>query len=663
MKMMRPTSLCRLSCVFAAALLTTSAPAAQERNEDNEPSPNITLTKEARGGDEVTAALGSRLGEVAKWHKKSENELRDLLKREKTSIRADRTGLLHFVCAGLTANAPVTLTPGSVASTTIPAAQTFFLHSRPGATRVIYLDFDGNTTTGTSWNSSIGGAAIVTPAYDTDGNPSAFSDLELSNIREIWQRVSEDYAPFDVDVTTEDPGVEALRKTSATDLNYGKRVCIGGKSGSGSWFTSAAGGVAYLGSFTWNTDTPAFVFPAQLGNGNPKYVAEAVSHEVGHTFGLSHDGQTNGTEYYGGHANWAPIMGVSYYNAVTQWSKGDYSLANNKEDDLLVISSIAPYRPADQGADILHASPLTGSSFSATGLIERTGSADIYSFTTGAGAVSFKVKPDAISPNLDARLSIYDGVGNLVTSSNPTTMDATLSTTLPQGTYFVAVDGVGTGAATTAYTNYGSLGQYILTGTSVPTSGVKPIAIATKSAPVSGPAPLTVSFSSVGSYDPDGSIASYDWDFGDGTTSKLANPSHTYNVLGTYTASLVVVDNTGLSGSTTVLVSVQSNNVVYVSAISLSLTQSNLGYQASAVVTVKDQAGQVRSGAKVNGTWSGLTSATGSAQTNTSGLASFKSPRVNARGTFTFTVTGITLNGYRYDATKNVKGFASIATP
>ena len=661
--MTRPTSLRLLTGIFTAALLTTTAPAGQERNEDNELSPNITLGREARGGDDVAAALGSRLGEVAKWHKKSEAELRDLLKREKTSIRADRAGLLHFVCAGLTANAPVTLTPGTVASTNIPASQTFFLHSRPGATRVIYLDFDGNTTTGTSWNSSIGGAAIVTPAYDTDGNPAAFSTTELSNIREIWQRVSEDYAPFDVDVTTEDPGVEALRKTSSTDLNYGVRVCIGGKSGAGSWFTSAAGGVAYLGSFTWNTDTPAFVFPAQLGNGNPKYVAEAVSHEVGHTFGLSHDGQTNGTEYYAGHANWAPIMGVSYYSAVTQWSKGDYSLANNKEDDLAIISSIAPYRPADHGADILHASPLTGSSFSTSGVIERTGGADMYSFSTGAGSVTFTVKPDAVAPDLDARLSIYDGVGNLVTSANPTAMDATLTTTLPQGTYYVAVDGVGTGAATTAYTNYASLGQYVLTGSAVPTSGVKPVAVATKSAPVSGAAPLTVSFSSVGSYDPDGTIASYDWDFGDGTTSKLANPSHTYTAVGTYAASLVVVDNTGLSGSTTVLVTVQSNNVVYVSAISLSLTQNYQGYQASAVVTVRDQAGQVRSGATVNGTWSGLAAATGSALTNNSGLASFKSPRVNARGTFTFTVTGITLNGYRYDTSKNVKSSASIATP
>ena len=169
-------------------------------------------------------------------------------------------------------------------------------------------------------------------------------------------------------------------------------------------------------------------------------------------------------------------MGVSYYSAVTQWSKGDYSLANNKEDDLAIISSIAPYRPADHGADILHASPLTGSSFSTSGVIERTGGADMYSFSTGAGSVTFTVKPDAVAPDLDARLSIYDGVGNLVTSANPTAMDATLTTTLPQGTYYVAVDGVGTGAATTAYTNYASLGQYVLTGSAVPTSGVKPVA-------------------------------------------------------------------------------------------------------------------------------------------------------------------------------------------
>ena len=59
-----------------------------------------------------------------------------------------------------------------------------------------------------------------------------------------------------------------------------------------------------------------------------------------------------------------------------------------------------------------------------------------------------------------------------------------------------------------------------------------------------GPAPLNVNFSSVGSADPDGSIASYAWSFGDGQTSTAANPSHSY-VAGSYTARLTVTDNLG----------------------------------------------------------------------------------------------------------------------
>src|SRR5205823_4525580 len=61
---------------------------------------------------------------------------------------------------------------------------------------------------------------------------------------------------------------------------------------------------------------------------------------------------------------------------------------------------------------------------------------------------------------------------------------------------------------------------------------------------ISGPAPLTVHFSSAGSYDPDGLTPIYLWDFGDGTTSTEANPVHTYTQNSTYQARLSVSDGT-----------------------------------------------------------------------------------------------------------------------
>jgi PKD repeat protein/RNA polymerase subunit RPABC4/transcription elongation factor Spt4 len=69
--------------------------------------------------------------------------------------------------------------------------------------------------------------------------------------------------------------------------------------------------------------------------------------------------------------------------------------------------------------------------------------------------------------------------------------------------------------------------------------------------PYSGEATDSISFSSAGSSDPDGTIAQYLWDFGDGTTSTDANPSHPYAEPGTYTVSLKVTDNSGDSHTAT----------------------------------------------------------------------------------------------------------------
>ncbi|MFF4244930.1 carbohydrate-binding protein [Streptomyces sp. NPDC001822] len=71
---------------------------------------------------------------------------------------------------------------------------------------------------------------------------------------------------------------------------------------------------------------------------------------------------------------------------------------------------------------------------------------------------------------------------------------------------------------------------------------------------VSGPTPLTVAFSSAGSSDPEGRALTYAWDFGDGTSSTAANPSHTYTTNGTFRPTLTVKDPEGLTGSASLVV-------------------------------------------------------------------------------------------------------------
>ena len=69
----------------------------------------------------------------------------------------------------------------------------FTLHSKPKVTRVLYLDFNGHNLAGSAWG------ALYAPPCDWDGKPGSFSAAEQANIKLIWQRVSEDFAPFEIE--------------------------------------------------------------------------------------------------------------------------------------------------------------------------------------------------------------------------------------------------------------------------------------------------------------------------------------------------------------------------------------------------------------------------------------------------------------------------------
>lgn len=552
---------------------------------------HVQLPAPAQGAAAISA-LGLHLPAVAKAYGLQSQQLVTLFQTQ-PSLGVDTEGALLFACEGLAvAIPPASGAPGQVRKNGLPdesmvantsqnqiasgaTVDAFKLHSLPGVNRVIYLDFTGHTTSGTSWNSSYtSGAPIVSAPFDLDGSPSTFNADERGIIQRIWQRVAEDYAPFGVDVTTEDPGLEALRRSSGTDSAFGMRVVIS----SSNWYKSSAGGVAYLGSFGNASDTPCFVFAGSLANSD-RYIADAASHEVGHTVGLYHDGATGtgATEYYQGHGDWAPIMGVSYYRGITQFSRGEYANANNTQDDFAVIANYAPLAGDDHGNSSSTASILSGPTVASGGTIETRSDVDVYRIDSAAGALSLAFQSPPGSPNLDIKAELLNSSGTVLQSSDPAGMASSLAMTVNAGTYYVRVSGVGAGdPLSTGYSTYGSVGNYLITG-SFPSAGSStaqaPKAVATVSS-TSGTAPLTVSFSGQGSTDADGTIVSYQWSFGPASATAVgATASYTYTNSGNYTAVLTVVDNDGLSSSQSLSINVaQASNVLPVALATASTT-------------------------------------------------------------------------------------------
>lgn len=467
---MRLTSIVVTAAVLVgAAALPGPAQAAATQTRSQPSSPGQLIAEQAVTGSQALAAITGRLPELAERNGMSEQTLTRVLSTDATAW-LDPSGRLFYI------DPPQSASGATTAAGPFPTSQTFTLHSRPGSNRTIYLDFDGEVVSGTSWNGAYGISTARQPAFDLDGSPGSWSQAEHDAIQSIFLRVAEDYAIFDVDVTTQAPDPARLERSSLTDTVFGTRALITPSSeAAGKICGSSCGGVAYIGVFNevFNVDyQPAWVFP-QLLSMDTKNIAEAVSHEVGHNFGLDHDG-TPGLAYYQGHAMWAPIMGVGYYNPVTQWSRGEYTGATNTEDDLTVIANHGvTLRADDHGNTRPTASTL---STSATGVIESRTDLDMFAVDrTCTGSATVTAAPAAVSPNLDIGMRLLDSAGTVLATDNPiaakvTTdtasgLGASITRSLPAGRYYVEVDGVGALSPTTGYSDYGSVGQFSLTVT------------------------------------------------------------------------------------------------------------------------------------------------------------------------------------------------------
>jgi hypothetical protein len=326
------------------------------------------------------------------------------------------------------------------------------LQSLPGAGAVVYLDFDGEER-----NFEVWGHVNAAPSGAT--NPQIF---------DVWQGICEDFQPFRINITTIRSVFDAALPNQRMQVIVTPTDTV----------APGAGGVAIIGSFNTDGDVVCWAFQT-----TGKHAIEAISHEIGHALGLSHDGRVSPPEeYYGGVSggDWAPIMGIGFHKPLTQWSKGEYPGASNLQDDLTIISSNnngVAYRGDDHGPGPSTASWLDvardGDAY-AEGIIETQSDRDSFRFSTSGGALSIQVNP--VPPvagvpiaNLDIKaelLRVTSSLTSIIATSDPAdSLGAWFGIPeLAAGDYLIRISGTGKGNLLTGYSDYASIGSYTITG-------------------------------------------------------------------------------------------------------------------------------------------------------------------------------------------------------
>lgn len=310
------------------------------------------------------------------------------------------------------------------------------LESKPQAPNCIYLDFDGENVGQMGWSQYSGSVVTISDAM----------------VKKIWEAVAMDYLTFDVNVTTSLAvfnSYPATKRVMQVYMDYG----------SPGWL-----GIAYLNSFGGK---PCLVQVGQNPSDFDTYLFRTPSHELGHTMGLKHDGNTAGVDYYGGHGEYVPIMGTGS-RVFSLWCKGEYAGANNTEDDISIITSKLGSRLDDNTLTRYISYAANGSILNAdnTGIIEKSSDIDEWVFSvTASGNVNITVDPILKFTDLDVELLVEDQNGNQIALINPVgSRSANFNQTLNAGNYKLKIRAGSELTPSTGWSTYAVFGYYEIYG-------------------------------------------------------------------------------------------------------------------------------------------------------------------------------------------------------